>query len=219
MSMRSSDTLAAFIAAHYPRGLSPGSHEADSGYACLFEAVSAWMGEPWQHDPGKAWDFRPLNDAAWGDNQARTTAMVAVYALYGEARTWPPARQLAVATRIVIGTVNHLISQLPGLPAPEVAACQAARTLSEAAAAAQAAGSTALRAGAAGAAQTAAQAVAWAAEAAETAETEWPAEAAWAAEITAWEAAGAAREAGAAAAPLLDRAVALWIAAAEDHPA
>jgi len=136
--------------------LEQGSHTPDS-LACGLEAYSQAIGEAWTDDPVRLrmWDIRPLNDIPVSQSIC-TRHIVPVIIAYQGSRDWSGARQRRVATRLVILTVNRLISHLPGLPAEVRQQCRAADTLA--------------LAGAAGAAEAAAWAAAWAAEAAAWAE-------------------------------------------------
>ena len=204
--------------------LARGTHEADS-VACPLEAAHAAVGDPWSDRPDKWPDIRPLADAPWSSDQARTEAMVPVLVAYWDWAAWTPARQQAVMAQVVIETVRQLIAQLPELPAAVRIQCQTATTLPQARGAAQAAeaAAAALRAVAAVAAVKAERAARASRAAAEAAMAAWAAaraEAAMASRAAAEAASRAARAAaeaawasGAAADQVLRRACTLWIAA------
>ena len=116
--------------------LEQGPHTPDS-LACGLEAYSQAIGEAWTDDPVRLrmWDIRPLNDIPVSQS-IRTRHIVPVIIAYQGSRDWSGARQRRVATRLVILTVNRLISHLPGLPAEVRQQCRAADTLALAGAAA-----------------------------------------------------------------------------------
>lgn len=179
--------FAQYVTQHYAGQLASGVHNPIDGAACALEAYHAWRGEPWSDTPNTIWDFRPLNDGGWSSDAVRGQHLAPVIAAYADCRTWPLARQQAIAGQIVLLTVQQIVAALPGLPAHVRQACQAATTLKTAAEAAAAAakavpwdGESPARA-AAEAAAGAAKAVPWDAEAA-----------AWAAKAGAWAAARAA---------------------------
>lgn len=151
-------------------GLFAGSHPPD-GKVCALEAWSQYCQREWTGQPATlgTWDLRPINDIDVPES-VRTPALCRLVEAYAGCREWPRERQTAVAERLVLLTVQRLISELEGLP-PEVAAsCREARTLQQAAAAAAwawaAAARVAARAAAAAAAAAAATAAEWAAESA-----------------------------------------------------
>ena len=194
--------------------LARGTHEADS-VACPLEAAHAAVGDPWSDRPDKWPDIRPLADAPWSSDQARTEAMVPVLVAYWDWAAWTPARQQAVMAQVVIETVRQLIAQLPELPEAVRDQCRAARTLPQAVraaaavrAAVRAVGAARAAAPAVGAARAAFRAAAWAFRAAAGAVGAAAAEGA--AEAAAWAAAWAAE---AQADAVLIRACQIWIAA------
>ena len=146
------ETFRAFIDRRFTGVLLAGSHRAD-GEACVLEALSAYQGQTWSDDPTAVgcWDLRPLNDIDVAP-EVRLEWMVRLAEAYAGAPSWPVELQCAVAERLVILTVQRLVSTLPGLPQILRDACRDASTAEAAEAAAGAA------AGAAGAAAGAAEA-------------------------------------------------------------
>ena len=127
-----------------------GAHEADS-VACALEAAHAAMGDPWSDRPDRWPDIRPLNDGPWSSDTARTEALVPLLIAYWDWAEWSVARRQRVMDCLVRLTVQQLIAELPGLPAPVVAQCRAAATVQEVKAAAEAASRAAAGAAWAGA--------------------------------------------------------------------
>jgi hypothetical protein len=151
-SVITTEQLQRFVQERFGGVLRSGSHTPNS-HACALEAYSQAVGHDWTDDPAALHmpDLRPLNDAQWSGDAARTAAMIPLVAAYSGWATWTRTRRQAVMTRVVILTIQRIVSALPGL-SPEVAtACRAAKTLSAAAAAAAAAAGAA-----AGAAEAAA---------------------------------------------------------------
>src|SRR6185503_12608087 len=189
-----------------------GQHEED-GLACALEAATVARKKKWSDDPESAVlpDLRPLNDATWSCDKARTDALVpAMRALWAWPK-WSEKRRKALVDRVTLRLIREVLPEVfeaVKLPA-EAKAMREAPDLAEAAGAARAA---------AGAAR-AAEAAAWAAMVAEAAgAARAAAGAARAAEAAAWAAmvaedAGAARAAaGAAWAAMV--AEAAWVAEA-----
>ena len=57
----------------------------------------------------RTWDIRPLNDA-FSDDKLRTAWMLKVHAAYLGSYDWEQTRRRAVAEKLVILTVNRIIS-------------------------------------------------------------------------------------------------------------
>lgn len=164
--------------------LTTGCHDASAdGPCCIMEARAVCLGLEWTDEPSVVGmpDIRPLNDARWSSDTARTEWMLKLADAYTNWATWSRERQQAVISRVVIGTVQHVIAELSPVPDAIRTRCRAVRTLDEAADAAAAAG--------AGAAEADAAWAAWAAEAAAGAAE---ADAAGAARAAAWAARAAA---------------------------
>ena len=163
------------IGARFHGELGSGSHSPD-GAACALEAYSQAMGLEWTDNPSilRIWDVRPINDI---DVPAKLRAerMPPLIVAYQGCMDWPAQRKNRTIMRIVIGTVNRIIADLPGLQVEIAALCRSARTLHEAEAAAESAAESASAREAAWAAASAARASA--ARAAAAAEA-WEAEAA-----------------------------------------
>lgn len=119
--------------------LSRGKNSSNSGSCCILEAHSVCIGIDWTDDPvaNRTFDIRPLNDMKVS-SKLRTEWMPPVMAAYEGSLDWPHEKQVAVVTRILIGTVREIIAELPRLPTRHVAECRAVRTLKEAALAAKA---------------------------------------------------------------------------------
>lgn len=141
--------------------LKRGKHRPD-GEACALEAASVARGNEWSDVPAAAGlpDIRPLNDAGWSSDEARTRAMrPLVKALWGWPE-WSEKKRVAWARRVALRTVREVLPialDAAGLRR-DAQACRAARTLRSAAAAANAA-----------AAPSGAAAAAYSADAAESA--------------------------------------------------
>lgn len=172
----------------FDEGILRRGHHAPGREACALEFESQVRQRAWSDRPLTLPDLRPLNDGPWSSDQARTQALLPVMAALWEWSTWTAAQQRIWATRVVIDTVQQIVSQLPDLSDALRAQCQRAETrravwaaddaaevadavawATKAAGAAGAAGARADAAGAAGAARAAAKAAVWAAEAAEAA--------------------------------------------------
>ncbi len=202
-----------------------GAHEEGREF-CALEFESRVRGRAWSDAPITLPDLRPLNDARWSSDTARTAALLPVMAALWDWTSWSTERRQAWAERVVIATVNQIISELPSLPDEIRVRCRAATDITAARAAAWASAEAAARAAAdaeawaaawasADAARAAAEAAAWAAAwaAADAAARAAAWASAWAAREAA-EAARAAREAAAADSVLLI-ACRIWIEAAE----
>ncbi|MGI9306220.1 MAG: hypothetical protein ACR2P5_02840, partial [Gammaproteobacteria bacterium] len=109
-------TYSQFVQEHFGL-LTAGAHASD-GAACLLESYSQWLDVEWTDDPWTLglWDLRPLNDAAWSSDDARTDAMIILLCAYARSSYWPVTKQLAVVQSLAIGTVKHLVSRLSMIP-------------------------------------------------------------------------------------------------------
>jgi hypothetical protein len=146
--------------------LSHGAHSADDGSYCALEAVSLVRGSLtgnesyFTDDPADLGmpDIRPLNDAPWSSDEARTKAMLPLIAVLSDWSLWPHARKRKFATVVALETVRQIVSELPYIPDVIKEACRSAdlKTAADAARAAWAAADAARAA--AGAAATAAEA-------------------------------------------------------------
>jgi hypothetical protein len=163
------EVLQAGLIEHDKGVLKHGSHEEGSREFCALEFVSIMKGIKFCDNPSVVGmpDLRSLNDAFGTGSAAdarRTAAMLPVLAALWNWDSWGQPRQQKFAERLVIKTVNRIISQLPGLPAAVVLECKGATTIQRAARAARAAGWAVRAARAAGAAaEWAARAAGWAA--------------------------------------------------------
>ena len=147
---------------------------------CALEFDSVVRERTWSDAPITLPDIRPLNDARWVSNQARTAALLPIMVAYWTWAVWSPARRKACMSLLVIKLVRHTIAELPGLSEAIGQQCRSVSTLEEAkiaayaasaafAAAASAAYAAASAASAAYAAASAASAAASAAYAAASA--------------------------------------------------
>ena len=149
--------------------LKGGMHKPEDREFCALEFSSIMRGKTLTDSPGDLPDLRPLNDAPWPNDTARTAALLPVMVALWDWREWSSKRQAQWAQRVVIDTVRRIISELPGLSDLLRIRCHAGTTLNEVKVEAA---ETEAEAGAwvaTGAwAATAAEAAAWAAGAAKT---------------------------------------------------
>ena len=166
-----------------------GKHQENS-QACAMELLSVAKGIPWTDNPEavRSFDLRSINDVRV-DGVVRAQHLLPLLAAYADSMDWPVEQQARVVTRIILLTINRLISQLPQLPSAVAQKCRDAATLTEVIRAAE---DTAKAAEDTSSAR-AAEAVRAAARAAEDAD--WAASSARAAEATAWAAMVAAGDA------------------------
>src|SRR3990167_4079927 len=152
--------LKRFVAERFGGKLMAGKHSED-GEACALECLSAWQGISWTDDPAKTrtFDLRPINDIHVPD-ALRAKHLLPVLVAYAGSLDWPQKRQRAVAEKIVIGTVNKIVAELPGLPAEIAEQCRRAATI-QAAAVAVAGGGAAGGGGAEPVAATVAEGAGW----------------------------------------------------------
>ena len=131
---RTLDTLDAGV-------LKTGAHTDEDGAFCVLEVVNktrrpndactdARFGLP---------DIRPLNDAPWSSDVARTGPMLAVAAALSDFPQWSAQRQQRFAEHLTIAIVRQIIADLPGLPDVMRQRCREVSTVHEAGAAARAA--------------------------------------------------------------------------------
>jgi hypothetical protein len=188
------ETLQALLNHHDDGVLRRGAHQPGREF-CALEFDSIIRGRKWSDAPITLPDLRPLNDGPWSSDASRTAHLLPVMVALWDWATWTPERKRGWVTRVVILTVQRIISELPTLPDNVREQCRNATTLESATKAAEAA-------------HAAAHAAAYAAEAAHV-------EAAYAAARAAAYAASAAAYAshGASEAPLIT-ACAIWIHAA-----
>jgi hypothetical protein len=184
--------------------LSKGKHAPD-GVACALEVASIARGFKWTDQPTRVGlpDLRPLNDARWSSDAARTAGLVPVVEALWDWASWPEARRVAWAQYVAIATVRDIVSEV--VSEPHASACRRVTTCAEARAAAYAADAAAA-AYAAAAANADAAADANAAYAAANADAAADAAARAVARAVAYVAASD---------RLLTRACAIWIEAAE----
>jgi len=109
-----------------------GKHPFD-GEGCLHEIESAALGIAWTDEPQltRSFDRRPLNDIdVPGTLRAEYAARLIV--AYQGSLDWPIERQVRVAERLAIWTIQRVVSELPGLPKAIQELCRAADDLSAA---------------------------------------------------------------------------------------
>ena len=114
-----------------------GVHGPDSE-VCAIELVTAWHGLPWGDDASRAGipDLRPLNDAPWASDQARTQALMPVLEAFLDWGEWSEDRHCCCMEAIILRTIREVLPialRASGLLA-EANACNAA-TLKQAEAA------------------------------------------------------------------------------------
>lgn len=114
-----------------------GKHSRASGRFCAVEYVRLLQG----YAPGSDLprdlipDVRPINDAPWPSDEARTAHMAPMMRALYDWPTWPEDRRNRFADRVRRRTVREIIEKLPNLP-PEIATrCWEADTADDLAAA------------------------------------------------------------------------------------
>ncbi len=112
----------------------------DSHECCILELYSVVLNKSWTDNPNilRIFDIRRINDIDVPDS-LRTEWMLKLLCAYEGSLDWPVEKQKEVASKIVILTVNRIISKLPGLDEKIREACISAKTLEEAKSAADAA--------------------------------------------------------------------------------
>lgn len=116
--------------------LSPYSHAPHLRMACALECAHATVGDEWSDAPGKWPDVSFLNDADWISDDDRTEHMTRLMRAYWHWSEWTPERQAAVMERLIVLTVQRIISRYTGLPDELAYQCRDAITPEEAASAA-----------------------------------------------------------------------------------
>ncbi len=108
-----------------------GSHTEEEGECCGLELEALCQSIPITDNPQKVrmFDLRPINDIVVPDD-IRTQHLLPVIAAYAGSLDWPIERQKEVVSKIVIGTVNRIISQLPSIGKTAKNLCLQAITLS-----------------------------------------------------------------------------------------
>ena len=124
----------------FNRVIKSGSHCDASHECCILELYSIVLNKSWTDDPNilRIFDIRRINDIDVSDS-LRTEWMLKLLCAYEGSLDWPVEKQKEVISKIVILTVNRVISKLPGLDEKTRVACISAKTLEEARAAAYAA--------------------------------------------------------------------------------
>jgi|CXWL01.1.fsa_nt_gi hypothetical protein len=115
---------------NYGGQLAKGSHANTQNACCALELLSLVRGHEYTDNPQtlRIFDLRNLNDIDVSD-ELRTKYMLPVVAAYAGSLDWPIERQKHVVHRIVILTVQRIISQLPGLSEEIKKQCETATTL------------------------------------------------------------------------------------------
>jgi hypothetical protein len=102
--------------------LKHGSHKEGREF-CALEFESKLRGRVWSDTPITLPDIRPLNDAGWSSDTARTTALLPVMAALWDWSVWPDKRKMKWAELLVIEIVKQLVSELSELTAEAKACC------------------------------------------------------------------------------------------------
>lgn len=112
--------------------LKQGAHEPQSGACCALEFANHVRGRRWSDEPGALPDLRPLNDAPWSSDQARTEALLPVMAALWDWSVWSEDQRVAWSRRVAVETVCQIVADLPGLPEDVRQRCREATTCDEA---------------------------------------------------------------------------------------
>ena len=115
-----------------------GSHNPDSKEFCALEFDSIVRGRKWSDKPITLPDIRPINDA-FTDNKVRTEFLLPVMAALWDWSFWSNEKKQRWITKVVIRTVQEIISELPKLSENIRYQCRNCNSLDEARAAANAA--------------------------------------------------------------------------------
>lgn len=91
--------------------ISYGTHTAN-GRACALELASQAQGIAWTDDPERVGypDLRPLNDARWSSDAARTAALLPVLVALADWRVWPDARRVEWMRAVALRTIREVLS-------------------------------------------------------------------------------------------------------------
>ena len=126
--------------------LKAGKHAFEDHKMCALESVSlarveAMTRDAFTDNPAQTGmpDLRPLNDACWSSDKARTTAMLPLLAALSDYAEWSTARKQRWITRVSVRTVNVIIANLPHVSESVQQQCRDAGDLGAAEAAARAA--------------------------------------------------------------------------------
>jgi hypothetical protein len=95
--------------------LRSGSHTAGGREFCALEFKSQVDGIPWTDNPVKTGmpDLRPLNDASWPSDKARTEALLPVLAALWNYASWSDARKARWLEIVLVEITNRWIITLP----------------------------------------------------------------------------------------------------------
>ena len=122
-----------------------GKHQAGERKVCALEFESQMRGRPWSDAPRTLPDVRPLNDAQWSSDAARTAALLPVMAALWRWADWTLHQRQQWTTQIILETVRKIVSALPGLPKDIQEQCHSVKELPAAAMAARAAADSPLQ--------------------------------------------------------------------------
>lgn len=115
--------------------LSAEGHRSYVGRACALECAHATVGDEWSDQPDKWPDVRPINDDVWQSDEDRTEHMTRLMRAYWHWSEWTPERQTAVIERLIVLTVQRIVSRPTKLPEEIAYQCRDAITPEEAASA------------------------------------------------------------------------------------
>lgn len=92
-----------------------GSH-IENGECCVLELASVLYNKTWTASPDAVgcFDIRPINDIKVSD-ELRTKYMLKMLIAYDGSLYWSIEKQKKVVERIIVGTVNRIVSELPYL--------------------------------------------------------------------------------------------------------
>lgn len=105
--------LTALLHEHDEGILRSGSHSEGREF-CALEFKHKVLGHPWSDTPDGP-DYRPLNDARWSSDAARTAGLLPVMVALWDWPEWSEARQTQWWDEVVVETVKQIIAGLPGL--------------------------------------------------------------------------------------------------------
>jgi hypothetical protein len=116
-----------------------GAHSPTSKQFCALEFVNKVEDDKYNDAPTNMPDIRRINDARWSSNEIRTKHLLPVIVAYWGWKGWDETKKKAIINKVVIYTVNRIISELPHLKENSREQCRKAKTIKEARAAAYAA--------------------------------------------------------------------------------
>ena len=101
-------TFAEFVEQRFGGRLYEGKH-APNGKACLHEALNVYQGREWSDDTTGTLDLRPLNDAPWSSDEARTAAMLPLGPIVIAWPSWSEERRQAFAKYVAEQTIRRIV--------------------------------------------------------------------------------------------------------------